>query len=113
MAVHVRQLHLIFEVCYRAKTADQDIGLLSTGKVCHQIAESDDLNIRQMRNRIGGKLHAFVQVEHRLFARAGGNGQNHLVEHTRRTGDDIKMTVSDRIEGTRINRFCAHGSRFL
>ena len=113
VAVHVRQLHLILEVCHRAQTTDQNIGLLSAGEVCHQVAKPDHLNIRQVRNGIGGELYALVEVKHRLFAGAGGNSQNHLVKHARRTGDDIKMTVGDRIEGTRINRFCAHGSRFL
>ncbi|MNP47943.1 hypothetical protein D3C76_1420310 [compost metagenome] len=113
MTVHVRQLHFIFKISDGTQPANQDIGLLCAGEVGHQIAKSHHLYIRQMCNGSGCQRDAFIQIKHRFFTWAGGNGQNHPVEHTGRAGDDIKMTIGNRIEGTRINRFCAHGSRFL
>ena len=113
MAVHVRQLHLIFKISHSTQAANQDIGLLSACKVCHQVAKAHHVHIGQVRGSGFRQSNPLLKVEQRLFAGAGGNSQNHRIKHAGRTGDDVNVTVGDGIEGTRIDRFCAHGSRFL
>jgi len=113
MAVHMRQLHLIFKIGHRTQAANQDIGLLSAGKVRHQVAKAYDVHIRQVRGSGFRQGNPLLQVEQRLFAGAGGNRQNYRIKHACGTRDDVNVTVGNGIEGTRIDRFCAHGSRFL
>lgn len=81
MAVHVRQLQFIFKVRHRTQAAHRDIGILVSGKVRHQLAEAQHFHIVQMRGDLRRQRHALIQAEQRLFARAGGDGQNHVIEH--------------------------------
>ncbi len=106
------QLHLILEIRHRPQAADQDIGLLRAREIGHQITEADNLHVHQVGRRLLCQRNALIKAEHRLFTRAGGDSQHHFIEHTCRAGDNIDMTVGDGVEGTRIDRFCAHDDSF-
>jgi hypothetical protein len=65
-----------------------------------------------MRRCLLRQRNTLVEREHRFFARAGGNGQQHLVKHAGGTRDDIDMPVGNGVESARIDRFCAHNYTF-
>ena len=81
MAVHVRQLQFVLKVRHRPQATHQDIGILVSGEMRHQLAEAQYFHIVQMRGDLRRQRHTLIQAEQRLFARAGGDGQNDVIEH--------------------------------
>jgi hypothetical protein len=110
MAVHVRQLQFIFKIRDRTQAAYQNIGILMGGKVCHQFTEPQHFHVIQVRRHLAGQGYALIQREQRLFARAGGDGQDDVIEHQRCACHQIQVAVSHGIESTGINGFTGHDS---
>ena len=63
-----------------------------------------------MRRRFFCQRYAFFKRKHRLFAGAGGNGDNKPIEHSGGAGNDIDMTIGDGIERPGINRPFLHNN---
>ena len=101
--VHERHLELELEVRHGAKPAHDDLRATPLHVIHEQAVEGIDLDIRQQLEDRAGYLHALRHREQRGLLRIDENRDDDPIEQPRAPGNDIDVTVRQRIEGSRIN----------
>ncbi|EGJ74489.1 hypothetical protein STTU_1700 [Streptomyces sp. Tu6071] len=101
--VHLGHLQLVVEVADGAQALDDggDVALLA--EVDEEPVESLDLDVAELGGHLADQFHALVDREEPALGLVDHHGDVHDVVELGGSGDDVEMTVGDRVEGPRTD----------
>ena len=107
--IHERHLELALEIRNGPQALDDNGAALFARKVGQQLVGVHDRDVRNVRRDAADKLSALLRREHGAFFTVIHHADDQPVKAARRTGDDVEMTVCDRVEAAGVN-CCSHGA---
>src|SRR5690606_25061035 len=102
LAVHVGQLEFIFEVGYRTQAAEQYVSADVTGEVRQQRGKPHHFDVGKLLEYFTRHVDPLFEREGGVLLRAGGDGDDHLVEQFGRATNQVGMPLGDGVAGAGI-----------
>lgn len=103
MEINLRHLQFIVKVCNRSKTLDYDRHVILLAKIDRQSIPRINNDIRESLSVFADHFHPLLNAKETVFASIFEDGHYYAIKVIAGSFDDIKVSVGDRIEGSRTH----------